>query len=242
MTSENATKKCVVLLSGGIDSSVLMYSLIEKYEVWPITISYGQRHVKEIMAARNVCEARGSWLLKRWRYVDLSILGTLLPSSLTGVGNVPEGRYDDVVMRSTVVPNRNMILLAIATGYAGGIGAKYVAYAPHQGDHPIYADCRVEFIRAMQEAIYLGNGIELLTPFSILTKAAVVKIGMGLTVPFKLTWSCYNGEDRPCLKCGTDVERTEAFLSSNSVDPALTPAEWEEAVRYLKGVSLSDVR
>jgi len=236
------TEKCVVLLSGGIDSTVLMYSLVEKYEVWPTTISYGQRHAKEIMAARNVCEARGNWLLKRWRYVDLSILGTLLPSSLTGVGDVPEGRYDDVVMRSTVVPNRNMILLAIATGYAGGIGAKYVAYAPHQGDHPIYTDCRPEFIAEMREAIRLGNDIELLTPFSILTKTAIVKIGMSLTVPFKLTWSCYSGLERPCLRCGTCVERVEAFLTSNSVDPALTPTEWDQAVKYLQDTHSSDVR
>lgn len=233
-------EKCVVLLSGGVDSSVLMYSLIEMYEVWPVTFSYGQRHNKEIVAARNLCEARGEWLLKRWRYVDLRVLQNLLPSSLTSVGEIPEGHYESEAMKSTVVPNRNMILLAIAAGYANGMGAKYVAYAPHKGDHVVYPDCRPEFIKAMKEAIRLGtgwdyDGVELLTPFSSFTKVDVVKLGMSLTVPFKLTWSCYKGLERPCLTCGTCVERIDAFLKAGSVDPALTPEVWSQAVRYLQG-------
>lgn len=240
------SEKCVVLLSGGVDSTVLMYSLIENYEVWPITIVYGQKHDKEVAAARNVCEARGNWLLKRWKYVDLKGLQVLLPSSLTGVGDIPEGHYEAESMKSTVVPNRNMILLAIASGYANGMGAKYVAYAPHKGDHVIYPDCRVAFIDAMRTAIRLGtgwenDGVELLTPFDTFTKVDIVKFGKSLTVPFKLTWSCYNGAYRPCLRCGTCTERTDAFLRAGIVDPALTLAEWNEAVRCAKGICESDV-
>ena len=232
-------RKCVVLLSGGIDSTTLMYKLVADYEVWPLTVSYGQRHDKEVFAARNTCEARGEWLLKRWKYVDLSVLRNLLPSALTGVGEIPEGHYADESMLATVVPNRNMILLAIAGGYAAGIGAKYLAYAPHMGDHPIYPDCRPAFIDSATQTLKLGtgwneDGVELIAPFSAITKADIVKLGKSLNVPYKLTWSCYVGDDRPCLRCGTDVERTEAFMLAGLRDPLLTDSEWEIAKTYVR--------
>ncbi len=217
--------KAVVLLSGGIDSTTLLYSLMMDYECYPLTISYGQRHEREVMAARNVCEARTEVLLKRWKYVNLNVLGSLLPSSLTGVGEIPEGHYADESMKSTVVPNRNMILLAIAGGYAQGIGANIVAYAPHMGDHPIYPDCRPEFIQAVGKAIELGtgwepgDGVELVSPFSKMTKTDIVKLGKKLNVPYHLTWSCYKGGEEHCGVCGTCVERKEAFKQSGIKDP-----------------------
>lgn len=219
-------RKCVVLLSGGIDSTTLMYKLIADYECWPLTISYGQRHFKEIFAARNTCEARGDWLLERWKYVDLSVLRDLLPSALTGVGEIPEGHYADESMKVTIVPNRNMILLAIAGGYAAGIGAKYLAYAPHMGDHPIYPDCRPAFIDSATQTLKLGtgwneDGVELVAPFSAITKADIVKLGKGLNVPYKLTWSCYKGGEHHCGKCGTCVERREAFQLAGVEDPTV---------------------
>ena len=236
-TVEN--KKCVVLLSGGLDSTTLMYSLIFNYEVWPVTISYGQRHSKEIMAARNVCEARGSWLLERWKLIDLSVLRSILPSALTGIGNVPEGHYESENQKATVVPNRNLILLSVAGGYAVGIGARYLAYAPHTGDFSIYPDCRKEFIDSARETLRLAtgwnnDGLELLTPFSNMTKANIVATGKSLNVPYRLCWSCYNGKDRPCLHCGTCVERTAAFVKNSWKDPALTDSEWLKAVEYAK--------
>jgi len=218
-------QKAVVLLSGGIDSTTLMYDMIKDLEVWPLTISYGQRHNREVMAARNVCEARGGDLIHRWKYLDLSCLGRLLPSSLTGIGEIPDGHYADENMKSTVVPNRNMILLAIAAGYAQGIGAKYVAYAPHAGDHPIYPDCRPEFIKAAGEAIQLGTGftpvegVELVAPYGRFTKTDVVKLGKKLNVPYHLTWSCYKGDDIHCGTCGTCTERKEAFQQAGVQDP-----------------------
>ncbi len=217
--------KAVVLLSGGIDSTTLMYDMIQDAEVYPITVSYGQRHDKEIMAARNVCEARGGDLIRRWKYVNLGVLGTLLPSSLTGIGEIPEGHYADASMKSTVVPNRNMILLAIAAGYANGLEAKLVAYAPHSGDHPIYPDCRPEFIEAVGKAIRLGTGfepgegVELITPYSRKTKADIVALGKKLNVPYHLTWSCYKGGEEHCGVCGTCVERKEAFKLAGVKDP-----------------------
>jgi len=219
--SDFSKKKCVILLSGGIDSTVLMYSLIADYEVWPLTVSYGQRHHKEVLAARNVCEARGDWLLKRWKYLDLGNLRSILPSALTGVGEVPSGEYDKVTMSRTVVPNRNMIFLAIAAGYAEGLGASHVAYAAHAGDHAIYPDCRPEFINSVGETIKLGTGgkVSLLEPFVSKTKADIVALGKKLVVPFRLTWSCYRGEDLHCGLCGTCLERKTAFKEAGVEDP-----------------------
>jgi len=214
-------KKCVVLLSGGIDSTVLMYSLIADYEVWPLTISYGQRHHREVIAARNVCESRGDWLLKRWKYVDLSNLRSILPSALTGVGEVLEGKYDRETMSQTVVPNRNMIFLAVAAGYAEGLGAGYVAYAAHTEDHYLYPDCRPEFIDSVGETIKLATDgkVKLIEPFTYKTKADIVTLGKKLSVPFKKTYSCYQGGELHCGVCSTCLERKKAFVQAKVEDP-----------------------
>ena len=214
-------KKCVVLLSGGIDSTVLMYSLIADYEVWPLTISYGQRHHREVIAARNVCESRGDWLLKRWKYVDLSNLRSILPSALTGVGEVPTGEYDKETMSQTVVPNRNMIFLAVAAGYAEGLGAGYVAYAAHTEDHYLYPDCRPEFIGSVGETIKLATDgkVKLIEPFTYKTKADIVTLGKKLSVPFRKTYSCYQGGEFHCGVCSTCLERKKAFVQAKVEDP-----------------------
>lgn len=227
---QKRSKKCVVLLSGGVDSTVLMYSLIADYEVWPLTINYGQTHSKEVLAARNVCEARGKWLLERWKYVNLGVLSTLLPSALTGVGEIPKGEYDKDTMSLTVVPNRNMIFLAIAAGYAEGISAQYVAYAAHAEDHYLYPDCRPEFATACAEAILCGTGnkVALFTPFINKSKTDVVALGKKLTVPFKFTWSCYEGGDVHCGQCGTCLERRAAFKKAKVPDPT----EYLGVLRY----------
>ena len=217
--------KVVVLLSGGLDSSVLLYKLeSEEFDCFPLTISYGQRHSKEVMSARNISESCG--LIERWKYLNLDTLGNLLPSSLTGIGEIPEGHYADESMKSTVVPNRNMIFLSIAAGYAQGLGASFVAYAAHKGDHPIYPDCRPEFIEACNQTIKLGtgwsnDGVSLITPFSSLTKAEIVKLGDKLEIPFERTWSCYKGGDKHCGACGTCRERAEAFSLAGIKDPTV---------------------
>ena len=223
---ERPKRKCVILLSGGLDSTVLMYSLVNDYMVFPLTLEYGQRHSKEVMAARNVCEARDHNLLMRWKCVNLSVLKSLLPSALTGIGEIPKGHYEDESMKQTVVPNRNMILLAIASGYAQGLGAKYVAYGAHRGDHVVYPDCRPRFVEALSVAIKLGTGwedegVELLTPFVQKTKADLVKLGEKLNVPFERTYSCYEGGPGHCGSCGTCTERREAFQLAGVKDPTV---------------------
>lgn len=241
------SEKCVVLLSGGMDSATLMYSLIESYEVWPITLTYGQKHQKEILAARNLCEARGAWLLNRWKCIDLSILRTLLPSAITTGETVPHGYYDDENMKDTVVPNRNMILLSIASGYASGVGAKYVAYGAHMGDHAIYPDCRPEFISSLRTSIRLGtgwdnDGVELLTPLISMDKGDIAILGHKLSVPFAKSWTCYEGKERPCLKCGSCTERTSAFLKAGYADPLLSVSEWATAIVHLRKIQKATVK
>ncbi len=214
--------KVVVLLSGGIDSSTLLYHNVHLgNEVYPISFNYGQKHNREIIAARNICESLGQDVLKRWKLVDLSAIGKLLPSALTGVGEIPEGNYTDAVMSQTVVPNRNMILFAVSVGYAQGIGARVVGYAAHSGDHPIYPDCRPEFVYALSKAVELATegAVFIEAPYIRMTKADIVRLGTGIKVPYAKTWSCYNGRDKHCKKCGTCVERAESFKLAGVEDP-----------------------
>ena len=124
-------------------------------------------------------------------------------------------------MKSTVVPNRNMILLSVATGHALSIKARQIAYAAHSGDHAIYPDCRNEFAEAMANAIMLADWeqVELIRPFVDWTKADIVRRGAELGVPFAKTWSCYKGGDLHCGRCGTCIERREAFDLAKVIDP-----------------------
>jgi len=231
--------KVVVLLSGGLDSSTLLYEMVVGgAECYPLTLTYGQRHRKEIVAARNICESVSTEMLKRFKLVNLDVLQSLLPSALTGRGDVPEGAYDAPTMSQTVVPGRNLIFLAVAAGYAQGLKADVVAYAAHMNDFSIYSDCRPEFIQMARETLRLGYDIRLLTPYEGIDKAGIVKRGIVLNVPYWMTWSCYNGADRPCLRCGTCVERTSAFLHNGLQDPLLREVEWREAVDYCKSVGV----
>ena len=138
-------------------------------------------------------------------------------------------------MKSTVVPNRNMILLSVATGHALSIKAGQIAYAAHSGDHAIYPDCRNEFAEAMANVIMLADWerVELIRPFVDWTKADIVRRGAELSVPFAKTWSCYKGGDLHCGRCGTCIERREAFDLAKVIDP--TPyAEGAPSVESLR--------
>lgn len=205
-------KKVVLVYSGGLDSTVLMYGLLnDGYEVLALGVNYGQRHRKELSAARTLAGIRGVPL----QVADLSSLRHLLAGSSQTDDSVqvPEGHYAAENMKLTVVPNRNMIMLAVAAGYAMSVGAGSVAYAAHAGDHAIYPDCRPEFADAVAQAVALADWrrVELLRPFVGMTKTQVASLGRGLGVPFELTWSCYKGGDVHCGKCGTCVERREAL-------------------------------
>jgi 7-cyano-7-deazaguanine synthase len=143
-------------------------------------------------------------------------------SSLTDNSiSLPLGHYAEESMKSTVVPNRNMILLSLAAGHAISLKFDTVAYAAHAGDHTIYPDCRPEFADAMENALSKAdwNKINLHRPFVKMNKSDLVKLGIELGVPFEKTWSCYAGGKLHCGKCGTCVERKEAFELIGLSDP-----------------------
>ena len=227
--------KCVMLLSGGVDSSTLLYYLLSKgCEVHALTFYYGQKHSKELESAEKLVSAARSREKVEHLIVNISTIHELIAhGALTGSDGVPKAFYTEETQKVTIVPNRNMILLSIAAGYAVKIGARKVYYAAHKSDYSIYPDCRKEFVKALDTAVYLGNlwtPVEVEAPFVEMTKTEIVRLGLKLGVPYELTWSCYEGKDRPCLSCGTCLERTEAFLQNDAKDPLLSDEEWERAV------------
>jgi 7-cyano-7-deazaguanine synthase len=212
--------KYILILSGGMDSTTLLYYLLrDKNEVKCLSFDYGQRHKKELEYARRICGE----LKVEHRMVDLGNVSDLLAgSSLTSPEiEVPEGHYAEESMKATVVPNRNMIMLSIAIGWAVSTKAHWVAYAAHSGDHSIYPDCRPEFKNAMATAAELcdWHQVSISTPFINMTKSDIVKVGASLGVPYEKTWSCYKGQERHCSKCGTCCERIEAFKLASVKDP-----------------------
>lgn len=212
--------KTVCLLSGGMDSTTLLYWLrAHMHEVLPLSIWYGQRHACESQSAQRVCDAVGIPL----KEVRIDIGHLLRGSSQTDPEvPVPEGSYAEENMKLTVVPNRNMVLLSVAAAYAIAQGAERVAYAAHAGDHAIYPDCRPEFVAAVRGALSLcdWHPVELYAPLMDKTKADIARIGADLGVPFELTWTCYKGGGKAhCGKCGSCTERREAFQLAGVPDP-----------------------
>lgn len=209
----------VCLLSGGMDSTVLLYLLRERYEVLALSVSYGQRHKRELLAAQAVVQAAGV----QHRVVDLSALSVVLAGSSQTSADiaVPHGHYADSNMSVTVVPNRNMILLAVAAAQAISSQTASVAYAAHAGDHEIYPDCRPEFAIAMGHCLAQCHytPVNLWRPFICMTKADIVKVGARVGAPFHLTYSCYEGGEQHCGLCGTCYERRTAFLEAGVADP-----------------------
>jgi 7-cyano-7-deazaguanine synthase len=211
--------KIVALVSGGLDSTVMLANYTRQHEVIGLSVNYGQRHKKELAAATKLCRHYGVEHIT----ADLSKAVDLFAgSSQTSKAiEVPEGHYAEESMKQTVVPNRNMVMLSLATALAISRGASYVGYAAHAGDHAIYPDCRPEFIDAMRSPLALCDYsvIRLDAPFMRKTKADIVKLGVKLEVPFGDTWSCYKGGAKHCGKCGTCVERIEAFQLAGADDP-----------------------
>lgn len=212
--------KSVVLLSGGIDSTTLLYEHLNLgNQVRAVSVNYGQRHKKELWYAQRTCDK----LSIPFDVVNLSTVGALLTgSSLTNEGvAVPEGHYEEESMKATVVPNRNMMMLSVATAIAITQGFDQVAFAAHAGDHAIYPDCRQAFVDALNSAILLCDWVapHLDAPFLKMTKADICRLGSRLSVPYEETWSCYQGGDRHCGRCGTCVERREAFELAGVADP-----------------------
>ena len=210
--------KTIVIVSGGMDSVTLLYHMNKISNVIGVlSFDYGQKHRLEIEKAKFHTNKLGI----EHKIIDLSCLKDLLKSSLTGDSDVPEGHYEDENMKNTVVPNRNMIMLSIAAGYAASKGAEKIAYGAHSGDHCIYPDCRPEFIEKLGDAIKICHftPIRLIAPFSTLDKAGILKIGMPLGVDYSQTLTCYNGGEVACGKCGSCQERLEAFKMIGIEDP-----------------------
>ncbi|MDX1963985.1 MAG: 7-cyano-7-deazaguanine synthase QueC [Pirellulales bacterium] len=212
--------KTVLIYSGGLDSTVLLHDLLDQGDqVVALSIDYGQRHRRELIHAEKISKTTGV----EWQIADLSPLVPFLAGSSQTSPEiaVPHGHYAAESMKLTVVPNRNMIMLAVAAGWAISLRADRVSYGAHTGDHTIYPDCRPEFVDAMQSALRLADWHPLLlhTPYLQLTKAQIVRRGAALGVDFSQTWSCYEGGAQHCGMCGTCTERKEAFALAGVADP-----------------------
>lgn len=215
--SLKAKRRALVVASGGLDSTVALYWALGRYaRAEAVTFDYGANHNRmERRALRRICREAGVPLT----VVRLPLKG-LFESALLG-GEIPDGAYAESNMKSTVVPFRNGIMLALAAGLAESREIDDVILGNHGGDHFLYPDCRADFIAAMTEAVKRGTiaGVRVVSPFCTETKADIVRRGLRLGAPLALTYSCYKGGTYHCGVCGTCRERREAFSSAGVADP-----------------------
>lgn len=213
-----AKKDSLIVVSGGMDSITLMYDKRDSIAL-ALSFDYGSKHnARELAFARLHAERLGVEHL----VIPLGFMGEhFLSDLLLSGGSIPEGRYDEENMKSTVVPFRNGIMLAVAAGLAESRGLKRMYIANHFGDHAIYPDCRAAFIRPMAEAIREGTTNAVLTeaPYTSITKTDIARIGVALGIDYAETWSCYKGGEIHCGVCGTCVERKEAMREAGIADP-----------------------
>lgn len=219
-------KKAMVLFSGGVDSTTALAMAAEEFgadNVTALSITYGQKHAKEVEAAHKIAEHMGITLLE----LDLTDMFKFSSCSLLSQNEdaeIPKESYYDQLKKtegdpvSTYVPFRNGLFLSAAAAYALSIGADEIFYGAHSDDAAgnAYPDCSSAFNDAMNTAIYEGSGhkVKIRVPFVGLTKSQVVGIGVKLGVPYEMTWSCYEGGEEPCGKCGTCRDRRAAFLAN----------------------------
>lgn len=211
-------KDAIIVLSGGLDSTTMLYEYQDQIAL-AVSFDYGSNHnQRELSFAQMHCRRLGI----RWMCIPLQFIAQYFHSSLLeGADAIPEGNYDDQNMRSTVVPFRNGIMLAVAAGLAENYGLKRIMMASHAGDHAIYPDCRPEFATAMSAAIQAGTyeGITLFAPYTSITKSDIAKHGKAMGLNYAETWSCYKGGEVHCGKCGTCTERKEALIQAGIDDP-----------------------
>lgn len=225
--------KILVLSSGGVDSTTCLAMAVAEVgaeNVLALSVYYGQKHDKEIQAAKKVAEYYGV----RRMELDLSVIFAGSNCSLLkqSTEDIPLESYAQQIEEthgekpvSTYVPFRNGLFLSSAASIALSHGCSKIMYGAHADDAAgaAYPDCSLDFVNAMNQAIYLGSGNQLTieAPFVSLTKADVVKKGLELGVPYELTWSCYEGGEKPCGKCGTCIDRQRAFELNGTIDPLL---------------------
>lgn len=214
-----SSPKVVIIYSGGMDSYTVLHQAIKQgFDVHAVSFNYGQRHSKELEYAKKVTQKYGI----EHKIVDISSINQLIGgSSLTDDIDVPEGGYEEDSMKQTLVPNRNMILLSLAVGYAVSINAEAVYFGAHSGDHAIYPDCRTEFVEAMNSVCKIANyePIEVRAPYLKYSKIDILREGLAMQLDYGDTWTCYNGREKACGKCGACQERLEAFALNNTTDP-----------------------
>lgn len=206
-------KDSLLVLSGGMDSVTMLHEYASEIAV-AVTFNYGSNHnQREAHFAKLNCQNLGI----EWIEIPLDFMGKYFKSSLLeGADAIPDGHYEDENMKSTVVPFRNGIMLAVAAGLAESRGLKRVMIANHGGDHAIYPDCREGFIKAFGRAVEEGTyeHIELFAPYTNITKTDICRRGVRIGVDYSLTYSCYKGGAEHCGTCGTCVERREAMLAA----------------------------
>ena len=214
------TKDTLMVVSGGMDSTTMLHEYADRIAL-AITFNYGSNHnAREIECACYNCDRLGIELV----VVDMPFVGQLFESSLlSGAEAIPEGNYDDDNMRSTVVPFRNGIMLAVAAGLAESRGLKHLMMANHGGDHAIYPDCRRGFVDAMSRAIAEGtyDRITIDAPYTDITKTDIARRGAALGIDYSHTYSCYKGGEKHCGRCGTCTERRQAFADAGLPDPTV---------------------
>ena len=213
-------KDALIVVSGGMDSTTMLYEYREEIAL-AVTFDYGANHgPKEIPLAKMHCERLGIEHI----VIKMDFMKDYFESSLlSGSEAIPEGHYADENMRSTVVPFRNGIMLAIACGLAESRGLKRLMIANHAGDHAIYPDCREGFVKAMSMATQEGtyDHISIYAPYTNLTKGEIARHGKALGLNYAETWSCYKGGEKHCGKCGTCVERREALAEAGIEDTTI---------------------
>lgn len=217
--------KVLVLLSGGLDSVTALYHARNSYDLaGGVSFDYGAKHhARELPLAGYHCKKLS---LPHYKLQIEAVANHFRSALLAGGEAVPVGSYNPRIMRKTVVPFRNGIMLSLAAGLAESIGAGAILVAAHGGDHELYPDCRDKFMTAMAEAISSGTyaRIALLRPFIRLDKAGIVRLGHQLGVDFSRTWSCYAGGRLHCGKCSTCIERQAAFVAAGIADPTVYQA------------------
>ncbi len=224
--------KALVLFSGGVDSTTCLGLAIDKYgkeNVIALSISYGQKHSKEVEVSRKIA----AYYQVEYIYLDLAKIFEYSECCLLDHSKqeIPKGDYAKQLNSangnpvSTYVPFRNGLFLSSAASIALSKGCSIIYYGAHSDDAAgnAYPDCSSSFNHAMNEAIYEGSGkqLHIEAPFVSWTKADVVKKGMELKVPYELTWSCYVGGEKPCGTCGTCIDRAKAFEKNGISDPAI---------------------
>jgi len=209
----------VVIYSGGMDSYTLLHRALQTGQpVHALSFNYGQRHVRELECAARVCSDLGI----PHQIADIRSIQSLLQgSALTDDIAVPEGHYAEASMQATVVPNRNMVLLSLAIGYAVSQSAQEVWYGAHGGDHAIYPDCRPAFVEGMNAVSQVANyePVAIKAPYLHADKGDILAEGLAMGLDYSQTWTCYNGRERACGRCGACVERLEAFARHGVTDP-----------------------